>query len=151
MNACKWSSGTDPLIRNLDTRWRWVVSIAPRPLWLWISTPVAIDYELGGLQDRPGWLGKEKDLLPQPGFESQPAQPNLCAHYDTPPPKTHNYHEQSEEWHVAKLTSEPDVVSKDTTQESETSWTSNTASPGTAKDCSLSVRHVIHKFPSLKQ
>ena len=33
MKAYKGSTGIAPLIRNLDTEWRWVAKFKPRPLY----------------------------------------------------------------------------------------------------------------------
>jgi len=33
MKACKGNRSVDPLILNLNTRWRWVVNVTLRPLY----------------------------------------------------------------------------------------------------------------------
>jgi len=39
MKAYWVSGGIDPLFLNLGTRWRWVVSFTPRPLYLQGKSP----------------------------------------------------------------------------------------------------------------
>jgi len=44
------SGGIAPRTFNLGTRWRWVVSLTLRPLYLWIKSPrYLFDRRLGGL------------------------------------------------------------------------------------------------------
>jgi hypothetical protein len=60
-----------PLILGLVTRWRWVVSSTPRPLYpqgksFWYP----LDRRLSGSQSRSGRGGEEKNSQPPPGIES---------------------------------------------------------------------------------
>ena len=46
MDVCKWRGGKAPLILNLRTRWRQLVSFEPRLLYAWEEgggTPVSIE------------------------------------------------------------------------------------------------------------
>ena len=58
-----------PLILNLATKLRWVVSYTLRALYLWEKAPVPIIQEVGWLQNRLGSLGEEKKCVPLSGFE----------------------------------------------------------------------------------
>jgi hypothetical protein len=66
-----WESrGMDPLILDLGTRRRWVVSVTPRPLYPQGKSPwCPLDRRLGGHQSRSGHGGEEKNSQPQPGIE----------------------------------------------------------------------------------
>jgi hypothetical protein len=55
MKAYKGSRGMAPLIFNIGARWRWVVSITPRPLWPWEGSPVPTEQEAGWSQ-KPLWM-----------------------------------------------------------------------------------------------
>jgi hypothetical protein len=47
---------------DLSTRWRWVVSLTPRPLYLQEKSPrYSLDRRLGGPQSRSGRDGEEKN------------------------------------------------------------------------------------------
>jgi hypothetical protein len=64
------SGGIAPRILNLGTRWRWVVSFTPSPLYpqrksLWYS----MDRRLGGPQSWPGHGVEEKNSQPPPEIE----------------------------------------------------------------------------------
>jgi hypothetical protein len=62
--------------RNLDlgTRWRWVVSFTPRPLYPQGKSPrYPLDRRRGGPQSRSGCGGEEK--IPSPRRESNPRTP----------------------------------------------------------------------------
>jgi len=49
------SGGIAPLILDLGTRWRWVVSFTPRPLYPQEKSPwYPLDRSLCGLQSRSG-------------------------------------------------------------------------------------------------
>jgi hypothetical protein len=70
------SGGTDPLILDLGTRWRWMVSFTPRPLYLQRKSPwYPLERRLGGPQSRSGRGGEEKNSQPLPGFEPPIIQP----------------------------------------------------------------------------
>jgi len=57
--------GIAPRILNLDTKWRWVVTFTPRPLYSQEKRPRYPLYRrLGGPQIRSGHGGKESLLLP---------------------------------------------------------------------------------------
>jgi hypothetical protein len=66
-----WGSGCiAPLILELGTRWRWVVSFTPRPLYPQGKSPwYPLDRGLGGPQSSSGRGGEEKNSHPLPGFE----------------------------------------------------------------------------------
>jgi hypothetical protein len=64
------SGGIAPRILDLSTRWRWVVSFTPRPLYPQGKSPwYPLDRRLGGLQSRSGRSGEEKNSQPMPGIE----------------------------------------------------------------------------------
>jgi hypothetical protein len=55
---------------DLGTRWRWVVSFTPRPLYPQGKNPwYPLDMRLGGPQSRSGRGGEEKNSQPPPGIE----------------------------------------------------------------------------------
>jgi hypothetical protein len=63
------------IIFDLDTRWKWVVSFTPRPLYLrWRSPRNAFDRRLGGLQKRSGRCGIEENIV-SAGNRTPAAQP----------------------------------------------------------------------------
>jgi len=57
-----WQSGDiAPHILNLGSRWRWVVSFTPRPLYSRRKSSChSLDRRLGGPQSRSGGEGDEK-------------------------------------------------------------------------------------------
>jgi hypothetical protein len=64
-----WSGGTAPCILNLGTRWRWMVSFTPRPLYPREKSPwYPLDRRLGGPKGRFGRGGENKNSLPLPGI-----------------------------------------------------------------------------------
>jgi hypothetical protein len=70
------SGGIAPCILDLGTRWRWVASFTPRPLYpqeksRWYPS----DRRLGGLQSWSGRGGGEKNSQPLPGTEPSIIQP----------------------------------------------------------------------------
>jgi hypothetical protein len=72
MKAYQGSGGIAPSISILCTRWRWVVSFTPRPLYplgkkLWYQ----VDRRMGGPQSRSG-RGGEEVSKPLPGLKSPP-------------------------------------------------------------------------------
>jgi hypothetical protein len=70
--------GIAPRILDLGTRWRWVVSFTPRPLYLPGKNPLyPLDRRLGGPHSRSGRGGEEKNSQPPPGIE--PENPNRPA------------------------------------------------------------------------
>jgi hypothetical protein len=63
------SGGIAPRILDLGTRWRWVVSFTPRPLYPRGNSPAyPLDRRLGGPQSRCG-RGEEKNSQPLLGLE----------------------------------------------------------------------------------
>jgi hypothetical protein len=70
------NGGIAPLILYLGTRWRWVVSFMPRPLYLQGKSPMyPLDRRLGESQSRSGRGGEEKNSQPPPGLEPSIIQP----------------------------------------------------------------------------
>jgi hypothetical protein len=64
------SGGIAPLILDLGTRWRWVVSFTPLPLYpQGKSRRYPLDRRLGGTQSRSGRCDKEEKFLLLPGIE----------------------------------------------------------------------------------
>jgi hypothetical protein len=66
-----WGSGCiGPGILHLGTRWRWVVSFTPLPLYPQGKSPwCPLDRRLGGPQSRSGHGREEKNSQPLPGLE----------------------------------------------------------------------------------
>jgi hypothetical protein len=61
---------------DLDTRWRWVVSFTPWPLYpQWKSPWYPVDRRLDGPQNRPGRGGEDKNYQLRPGLEPSIIQP----------------------------------------------------------------------------
>jgi hypothetical protein len=57
------SGGIAPRIINLGTRWRWVVSSKPRPLYPQGKRPrYPLDRGLGGPRNRSGRGGEDKEI-----------------------------------------------------------------------------------------
>jgi hypothetical protein len=55
---------------DLGTRWRWVVSFTPRPLYTKGKSPLyPLDRRLCGPQRRSGRSGEERNSQPPPGIE----------------------------------------------------------------------------------
>jgi hypothetical protein len=69
------SGGIAPRILDLGTRWRWVVSFTPRPLYPQEEPLILIGRRPGGPQSRPRLGGEEKNSHPLPGFELPIIQP----------------------------------------------------------------------------
>jgi hypothetical protein len=70
------SEGIAPSILNLNTRWRWVVSFTPRPLYLrGKSTRYPLVRRLGGSQSRSGRGGEEEKSNNCPCRELNPNRP----------------------------------------------------------------------------
>jgi hypothetical protein len=66
----EWRYNT--IILDLGTRWKYVVSLTPRPLYLLGRNPrCPLNRSLGGLQGRYGRCGAEKILLLLPGIEAR--------------------------------------------------------------------------------
>jgi hypothetical protein len=62
--------GIAPVILNLGTRWRWVVSLTLRPLDIqWKTLPCPLNRRLCGLHIRSGRFWEGKSLLLLPIFE----------------------------------------------------------------------------------
>jgi hypothetical protein len=56
---------------DLGTRWRWVVSFTPQPLYpQWKRNWYHLDRRLGGLQSRSGRGSEEKNSQPPPEIET---------------------------------------------------------------------------------
>jgi hypothetical protein len=67
-----------PTILDLDTRWRWVVSFMPRPLYPRGNRPwYPLGRWLGRPQSRSGRCREEKNLLPLPGIEPRLSSPHF--------------------------------------------------------------------------
>ena len=66
MEACRGSGGIAPLIFNLGTRWMWVGSLAPSPLYPWYTgLQCPLNRRLGGEWSPSGHFGgKEKSHGP---------------------------------------------------------------------------------------
>jgi hypothetical protein len=74
MREWKYSS----IILDLGTRWRWVVSFMPRPLYPQGKSPPSpypLDRRLGGPQNQSGCFRVEKNLFPLLGIEPWPPSP----------------------------------------------------------------------------
>jgi hypothetical protein len=70
------SGGTAPLILDPGTRWRWVVSFTPRPLYPKGKSPwYPLDRRKGGPQSESGRGGEEKNSQPLSGLEPPIIQP----------------------------------------------------------------------------
>jgi hypothetical protein len=77
------SGGIAPRILNLGTRWTWVASFTPRPLYTQGKSPwYPLDRSLGGPQSRSGRGGEEKNSQPLPGIE--PLSSSHCTDWATP-------------------------------------------------------------------
>jgi hypothetical protein len=64
------SGGIVPRILELGTRWRWVVSFTPRPLYPQVKSPwYPSDRRLGGPRSRSGRGSEEKNSQLPPGTE----------------------------------------------------------------------------------
>jgi hypothetical protein len=64
------SEGIALRILDLGTRWRWVVSFTPRPLYPQGKSPrYPLDRRLGEPQSRSGRGGEEKNPRQPPGIE----------------------------------------------------------------------------------
>jgi hypothetical protein len=72
--------GIAPLILNLGTRWRWVVNLAIRPLYLLEKPPYPLNRRLAGLQCRSGHSA-EQNSSPIPEFEPLNIQPRTQSVY----------------------------------------------------------------------
>jgi hypothetical protein len=72
-----WGSGViAQRILDLGTRWRWVVSFTPRPLYLQRKSPwYPLDRRLSGPQSQCGYGGEEKNSRPFPGLHPPLIQP----------------------------------------------------------------------------
>jgi hypothetical protein len=70
------SGGTDPRFLDLDSRWKWVVSFTPRPLYPeGKSLCHPLDNREGGPQSRSERGGEEESFQPLPGLEPPIIQP----------------------------------------------------------------------------
>jgi hypothetical protein len=64
------------IILHLNTRWRWVVSFTPRPLYLWGRSPwYFLIRRLDGPQCRFGRCGVEKNVFPLPVIKTLSSSP----------------------------------------------------------------------------
>jgi hypothetical protein len=65
-------------ILDLGTRWRWVVSFKPQPLWPGGNSPwFPLDRMLGGPQSQSVCCGVEENVLPMLGIKPEPSSPQL--------------------------------------------------------------------------
>jgi hypothetical protein len=72
----KWRYNTT--ILDIGTRWRWVVSFTPWPLYHQEkSNQYPLDRRLGGPQSRSRWCTVEKNVVALPRSESRPSSPSL--------------------------------------------------------------------------
>jgi hypothetical protein len=70
------NGGIAPRILDLGTRWRWVVSFAPRPLYPQGMSPwYPLGKRLGGPQSCSGRGGEEKNSQPPPPQDLNPRTP----------------------------------------------------------------------------
>jgi hypothetical protein len=70
------SGGIVLRILDLGTRWRWVVSFTPQPLYSQRNSSwYPLDRGLGGSQSRSGRGGEERNFQPLPGLEPPIIQP----------------------------------------------------------------------------
>jgi hypothetical protein len=78
-----WGSGCIAPRIDLGTRWRWVVSFTPRPLYPQGKSPwYPLDRRVGGPQSRSGRGSEQKNSQPLPGNEPPIIQP-LAQRYTT--------------------------------------------------------------------
>jgi hypothetical protein len=64
------SGGIAPRILDLGTRWRWMVSFTPRPLYPQGKNPwYTLNRRLGEPQNRSWYGGEKKNSQPPPGIE----------------------------------------------------------------------------------
>jgi hypothetical protein len=66
-----WENGsTTPCILDLDTKWRWVLSFTPRPLYPQGKNALySFNKESGWAPEPSGGSGEEKNSQPLPGLE----------------------------------------------------------------------------------
>jgi hypothetical protein len=84
MKAYWGSEGIAPRILDLGTKWRWVVSFTPRPLYSQEKSPwYPLDKKLDGPQSRSGSSGEEKNYQPLPGLEPPIIQPVPLSYPDS--------------------------------------------------------------------
>jgi hypothetical protein len=77
------SRGIAARILDLSTRWRWVVSFTPRPLYPQGKSPwYPLVMQLSGPQSRSGHRGEEKNSQPLSGLKPLIIQP-VTQHYTT--------------------------------------------------------------------
>jgi hypothetical protein len=70
----EWRYSFTHSLTSLGTRWRWVVSFTPRPIYSQGKSPwYPLDRRLSGLQSRCGRGGEDKNS--QPRRESNPITP----------------------------------------------------------------------------
>jgi hypothetical protein len=78
MNAYCGAGGITPRILYLGTKWRWVVSFTPRPLYPQGKSPwYPLEKRLGGLQSRSGRGGEEENSQPLPRLTQPVTAKNL--------------------------------------------------------------------------
>jgi hypothetical protein len=83
MKAYWGSGGIAPRILNQGTRWRWVVSFTPRPLYPQGKNPwYPLDRRVGGPQSRSERGGEDKNSKPLQGLEPPIFQP-IAQRYTT--------------------------------------------------------------------
>jgi hypothetical protein len=84
-----WGGGIAPRILDLGTKWRWVFTFMPRPLYSQGKSPwYPLERRLDGPQSRSGHGGEEKNYQPLPGLEpsDHPARSSALYHWATPAP-----------------------------------------------------------------
>jgi len=60
---CRGSGSVAPLVRNLGTSWRWVISFTLQPLYFQAKhPPFSLNRRIAGPQGQPGRCGEEKNL-----------------------------------------------------------------------------------------
>jgi hypothetical protein len=70
------SGGTAPCILNLGTRWKWMVSFTPQPLYPRRKNPWnPLDKWLGELQSRCWRSGEDETSQALPGIETRSSKP----------------------------------------------------------------------------
>jgi hypothetical protein len=76
MKAYWGSGGIVQRILDLGTRWKWVVSFTPRPLYHQGESPwYPLDRKLGETQSRSGRGGEKKNSQSLPGLDPPIIQP----------------------------------------------------------------------------
>jgi hypothetical protein len=81
MRAYWGSGGIAPRILAIGSRWRWVVSLTPRPLYSQEKSPCySLDRRLGEPQSQSGCGGEEKNSQPLAGLKPPIFQPVILCY-----------------------------------------------------------------------